>query len=153
MTSDADIMTRLSPKSRFSREDHLAPAFRAGVMIPRDDAAAATVEAQPSGEPVERRSVVADDSPDDQWLDGMAVGTAHAHDMLAHEPRAFIVVALVATLLTAVSLSLRHRYASSFLTAFIASMTSVATSFAHPASIPTSMRIYSRPGSLVVNTS
>ena len=109
MASYADIMTRLSPKSRFSREDHLATAFRASVMIPRDDAAAATVEAQPSGEPVERRSVVADDSSDDQWLDGMAVGTAHAHDMLAHEPRAFIVVALVATLLTAVGFSLCHR--------------------------------------------
>lgn len=108
MTSDADIMTRLSPESRFSREDHLAPAFRAGVMIPRDDAAAATVEAQPSGEPVERRSVVADDPSYDKWLDRMTVGTAHAHDMLSHEPRAFIVVALVAALLAAVSLSLRH---------------------------------------------
>lgn len=109
MTSDADIMTRLSPESRFSREDHLAPAFRTSVMIPRDDATAATVETQAAGETVERRSVVADDSSDDQRLDGMAVGTAHAHDMLSHEPRAFIVVALVAALLTAVGFSLCHR--------------------------------------------
>lgn len=101
-------MTRLSPESRFSREDHLAPAFGAGVMIPRDDAAAATVEAQAAGEPVERRSVVADDSSYDKRLDGMTVGTAHAHDMLSHEPRAFIVVAFIAALLTAVGFSLRH---------------------------------------------
>lgn len=79
-------------------------------MIPGDDATAATVEAQAAGETIERRGIVADDATNDQWLDGMAVGTTHAHDMLSHEPRAFIVVAFVAAFLTAVSLSLCHGY-------------------------------------------
>ena len=148
-----DIMAHLGPESRFSCEDHLTPAFRAGVMIPRHDAAAATVEAQPPGQAVERRCVVADDAAYDQRLDGVAVGTTHAHDMLAHEPCTFIVVAFVATLLAAVCLSLCHRYASASLLPFIASMTSVATSFAQAASSPTSMRIYSCPGRRVVSTS
>lgn len=148
-----DIMAHLGPECRFSCEDHLTPAFGAGVMIPCHDAAAAAVETQPPGQSVERRCVVADDAAYDKWLHRMAVGTAHAHDMLAHKPRAFIVVAFVAALLTAVSLSLCHRYASASLLPFIASMTSVATSFAKPASSPTSMRIYSRPGRRVVSTS
>lgn len=153
MSMFTDIMSCLGPKGCLSREGHLASAFWAGVMIPCYDAAAATVEAQPSGQAVERRCVVADDAAYDKWLHRMAVGTAHAHDMLPHEPRTFIVVAFIAALLTAVCLSLCHRYASASLLPFIASMTSVATSLAHPASIPTSIRIYSRSGRRVVSTS
>ena len=144
---------RLSPESCLSRKDHLTPTLRAGMMVPRDDATASAVEAQSPGKAIERRSVVADDAAYDKRLDRMAVGTAHAHDMLAHEPRTFIVVTLIAALLAAISLSLCHFLSSfNFTYPFMASITSVATSLAHAASRPTSMRIYSRPGFLVVRT-
>ncbi len=148
----------LSPESSLPRKDHLTTAFRAGVMIPGYDAATAAVEAQPPGKSIERRCVVADDPAYYKRLDRMAVGTAHAHDVLAHEACTFIVVAFIAALLTTICFSLCHSYSftsvspSIAVLPLIASMTSVATSLAHPASMPTSIRIYSRSGFLVVRT-
>lgn len=108
---------------------------------------AATVQAEPPGKAIKRRRVVAYDATHHERLHGVAIGTAHADDALAHEARALIVVAFVATLGAPVSLPLRHGYLLS------TSMTCVATSLAHPASRPAFMRTYSLSGFLVVKTS
>jgi len=85
---------------------HLSSALRAGLVVPWLYAVAATVQADSSDKSAERWCRVAYDSADNQRLDGLAVGTTHALDVLTHEAAPFIVVGFIAAFSATICLSL-----------------------------------------------